>query len=365
MVGVVVAVAAALSWAVGSTILARQMRRVDALSAAAIRSLLAMPFFVVIVFALGAADEFARMRATDLLQFIGTGVVNLAIGESLYGAAVVMIGLTRAYTMVVGVYNLTAFLLAAALLGETLSWKIALGAIMVLLGVYLVALYGRVRQPDGGVSLPVMEGDDLFGPAAGGRRSFRPHLRTGRRPTRPPIRGGDSAQPSRAALSAAVALPARTVPEVRILFLGRLPSSWALGVALAIFTGLAWGCSAVWLRSAAEGFDAAAVSTVRLPVAALLLALSTLTQPASTLRRGGFTPRQLGLLGLSGILGQGVASVLFVFSLQEVGAGKTVVLFSTAPLFALPLGAIFLREQITIWVAVGTVLAVGGIALLV
>ena len=312
---------------------AQQMRRVDALSAATLRSLLAIPFFVVVIFALGSTDDFARMSATDLLQFIGTGVVNLAIGESLYGAAIVMIGLTRAYTIVVGVYNLTAFLLAAVLLGETLSWKIALGAIMVLLGIYLVALYGRVRPPDAAVA--------------------------------PPLADGARAAPSGSPLSSAVPLPARAVPDVRVLFIGRLPSSWALGLTLAICTGLVWGCSAVWLRTAAEGFDAAAVGTVRLPVAVLLLALSTLAQPASTLRRGGLTPRQLGLLGFSGILGHGVASLLYIVSLQEVGVGKTVVLFSTAPIFALPLGAIFLRERITIWVAVGTVFAVGGIALLV
>ena len=44
--------------------------------------------------------------------------------------------------------------------------------------------------------------------------------------------------------------------------------------------------------------------------------------------------------------------------------GPNAVLFATAPLFGLPLGAIFLKEKITIWVAIGTGIAVGGIALI-
>ena len=40
------------------------------------------------------------------------------------------------------------------------------------------------------------------------------------------------------------------------------------------------------------------------------------------------------------------------------------VLFSTAPLFAIPRAAIFLQERITVWVVLGTVLALVGIVLI-
>ena len=70
------------------------------------------------------------------------------------------------------------------------------------------------------------------------------------------------------------------------------------------------------------------------------------------------------MLSLSGLIGIGLGSIFFFTALQQLGAGRTVVLFSTSPLWALPLGAIFLQEKITVWVAVGTLIAVGGIVLL-
>jgi drug/metabolite transporter (DMT)-like permease len=96
----------------------------------------------------------------------------------------------------------------------------------------------------------------------------------------------------------------------------------------------------------------------------MVLGVSLLAQRASSLRRGTVSRRQLAILGVSGVLGQGVASILFIFSLGEIGAGRTVVLFSTAPLFALPLGMLFLRERITWWVVGGTALAMAGVVLL-
>ncbi|MEE9278489.1 MAG: EamA family transporter, partial [Dehalococcoidia bacterium] len=121
---------------------------------------------------------------------------------------------------------------------------------------------------------------------------------------------------------------------------------------------------AVWLRSASDGFDAAAAGAIRFPLATALLLLAAFSQPHSSFRRRPLTRRTLGVLALSGILTQGLAGLLFIVALGDIGAGKTVVLFSTAPLLALPLGAIFLKERITIWVAIGTVIVVGGVVLM-
>lgn len=351
--GIGAALAAAIIWAVASTMLARQMRRVDTLSASFLRTFSALLFFAVAIFALDVERDFARMRATDLLQFLGTGVVTLAIGENLYAAAVSMIGLARAFTMVVGLYNLMAFVLAALLLGEEVTWRIVFGALLVVLGVYLVALYGRARTSP--LARPTAASSAAGNAPYGWRRL--PSLRgAGRRP--PAIAAPPNPQNDEPPLAARPSL------EVRLLLVGVLPSSFALGVGLALLTGLTWAASAVWLRSVSEGFDAAAVGAARLPAATTVLGVSLLAQRASTLRRGAVSRRQLALLGVSGVLGQGVASILFIFSLGEIGAGRTVVLFSTAPLFALPLGMLFLHERITWWVVGGTALAMAGVALL-
>jgi len=85
---------------------------------------------------------------------------------------------------------------------------------------------------------------------------------------------------------------------------------------------------------------------------------ASLTQNLSRLSR-----RTMLIVALSGILSQGVSGLLFVVALGEIGAGQTVVLLSTAPLWGLVLSALVLREPITRWVIVGSVLALVGIAL--
>ena len=342
--GLIAGLGGALAFAMASAIVASQAQRSDTVSSSAVRIVAAGVFFAVMLFLVGGADEIAHMAAGDLLQLIGTGLLNLATGESLYLAAVGLMGLTRAFTTVMGVYNLSAFLLAWIVLDETVTWDIALGAGLIVLGVYLVSFYGRAASP---------------GLAGRGRR-FRARVVTTVAPAVP--------QPGSVTPASATTDSRTTAPTdagvVRLPIVGRLPASFRLGIVLAIVTGLIWGAGAVWLRSAADGFDATAAGAVRLPVAASLLVLAAVVPAESSLRRRALSPRTIGVLAVSGVLAFGVSSVLFIVALERVGAGQTVVLFSTAPLFALPLGAIFLGERITRWVVAGTVLALIGVVLI-
>lgn len=342
--GIIAAIAGSVAWAVSNVLLASQVRATDALSASALRGLAAVIFLVVALFALGAAGDVGRMNASDLLQLAATGLVTLTIGEPLFVAAVAVIGMARAFTTVVGIYNTSAFLLAAILLGEEVTWDVGLGAALVLLGVYLVTLYGRprlLRSPDA---------------APGARRGWRlpqPRIR--------PVGLGQERVNS--AGQAATNAPHGS-GEVRLPFLPAVRTGLGLGVTLAIAAGLVWGSGTVWLRSAAEGFDAVAATMIRLPVAAALLGMIAAARPQSRVRLRSLSRRALLVLVLSGMMAQGLAGILFIFALDEVGTGQTVVIFSASPLIALPLGALFLKERITLWVAVGTVIAVVGLALI-
>ena len=151
---------------------------------------------------------------------------------------------------------------------------------------------------------------------------------------------------------------------------GALPATATLGIIFGLLAGVAWGAGAVWLRHASEGFDTTAVSTMRMPPAMLLLIAISVAQASVQSgagrgrRPGRISRRTLVIVGLSGILAQGVSGLLFIVGLGEIGAGQTVVLFSTASLWGLVLGALILREPVTRWVVVGSVLTVVGIALL-
>lgn len=71
------------------------------------------------------------------------------------------------------------------------------------------------------------------------------------------------------------------------------------------------------------------------------------------------------LVSIAGLFGYGVASLLYVASIKLVGATIGAVIGSTAPLFALPISMIYLREKVTWKGLVGTMATIIGIWLVV
>ena len=266
--GIVAALGSALAWAVASTLFASQVSRTDTLSASALRTIGAVGFFAVAIFALGAASDVGQMSASDLLQLMGTGILLLVVGESLYTASIATIGLTRAFPTVMGLEYVFAFLLAAVLLGETVTWQIAVGSLLVIAGVYLVALYGRAPQAAGTAACdpPAGRASDPAsvqapGPLMGSRWSllrFRGGVRGG--PRGGNRRAGGLGEPAGRGAGEHTAGGL----ETRLPFIGRITPGFWVGFALAVITGVAWGGGIVWLSSAADGFDSAAAGSVRL-----------------------------------------------------------------------------------------------------
>ena len=356
-VGVLAALGAALSFALSSVLFASQAERFDTLSASALRAIGAVSFFAIAVVALGAGADLIRIEAGVALQLVGTGLILFLLGESLYTAAIASIGLTRTFTTVIGLEYLVAFILAALFLGEAVTGQMALGALLVLAGVYLVALYGRrraaERRPD-----PVAAGRGPTKLAACSQS-------TPRRGIIGTVRRHDGMVRGNSGVPDAVAMQPSASNQAMLPFIGRFSPGFWLGFALAVATGLAWGGGIVWLRSAADGLDATAAGAVRLYGGAPLLLLAAVMQRETAFRRREISRRTGILLILSGVLGYGFASLLFIVALGRIGTGPTVVLFSTSPIMGLAVGALFLREPITIWMIAGAVLAVAGVALIV
>ena len=319
--GVLASLGAASSFAISSTFVASYARRLDPYSMVLIRMIAGAIFLVIALFVLGSQDDVARMGVGDLAQFIGAGTISMVLGEPLFIAAIAVLGLTRGFPTIMGLMTMVAYLGSVIVLGESVDWQVAVGSAMVLLGVYLVVLYGRAQA-----QLP-------------------------------------STPASEAAAGAAVKDYSLTAP-VRIPVVGITAPRLVVGLLLAMGVGLAWGQEGVWIRSSSEGFDAVAVHAVRVPVIAAIWCLIISFMPRSAIRRRAVDRRGVVFIAASGVISLGLSGILFIYAVQEIGAGPNAVLFATAPLFGLPLGAIFLKEKITIWVAIGTGIAVGGIALI-
>lgn len=138
------------------------------------------------------------------------------------------------------------------------------------------------------------------------------------------------------------------------------------GVFTALLAALIWTASTVTLKIGAEGMDAFAVAAIRISISAVALtfiAVPRRKQGVLQLKRYG--PRALGLIATTGVLTYGVAAVGYVSAIQMIGAGKTVLLTTSAPLFALPISIIFLNERPTRSTIAGIIISVAGVCLVV
>ncbi len=135
-----------------------------------------------------------------------------------------------------------------------------------------------------------------------------------------------------------------------------------LGLAAASVASVAWAVSLLLLKPAMGSLDAVTAQAVRLPLAGLVLLATPWGWGAAT-QMGRAGRGVLVRVALLGAITAG-SSVLFVTGVKLADIAVAAVLSSTSPLFAIPLGLIFLGERLTARAVLGTLVTVAGLALL-
>jgi drug/metabolite transporter (DMT)-like permease len=135
-----------------------------------------------------------------------------------------------------------------------------------------------------------------------------------------------------------------------------------IGIGAATLASVAWAASVVALKPALAEVDAIQAQAVRLPVAAVLLWMTPWSWGGLMALRRQSPHARWRLLALGGLTA--VSSILFVAGVRHAGVAVATVLSSTAPIFAIPLGLLFLNERVPAVAAVGATVTVLGIALL-
>ena len=139
------------------------------------------------------------------------------------------------------------------------------------------------------------------------------------------------------------------------------PRPWR-GVVEALLAALAWGVSVVALRVPLDEIDPVSAQAIRLPVGAVMLWVTPWAlRGVPALLRGGW-PLFVRLLALAALTA--VNSVMYSASVKYAGVAVASVLSSTAPLFAVPLGIVFLNERLPALALLGAVVTVAGIVML-
>jgi drug/metabolite transporter (DMT)-like permease len=140
------------------------------------------------------------------------------------------------------------------------------------------------------------------------------------------------------------------------------PERLWFGVWTAVLASVAWAVSTVMMKPPLREIEPLTAQAIRLPLASVLLFLTPWTRGAvAALRDGGSGPLlRMGVLSVV----TAFSSVLFVASLKYAGVTVGAVLSSTAPLFAIPLGVLFLGERVSPAIVIGAIIAVAGIVVL-
>lgn len=303
MPGEAKALIAVCIWAVTAIILAGLTRRVGTLPLNATRALCGALFLLLAIPLSGAAGEMADMSAKTAISMVGSGICAFAVGDTFYFLALRNLQASVAVPIAESAYPMFTFVLAWLWLQESFSQGLLLGSALVIIGIAL--LTGRRGAPatsevSGAV---VVEEEDAFSAAPRHRR---------------------------------------------------------IGLVAVFCAPFFWAISTVWLKAGSANLGAEAASVMRIVPVAIILLTATYRAPAA-LRPGRF--RLVDFLGAAivGVFGMGVASLLYVSAIQDVGASRTAILTATVPLFTLPLALIFLKERVTAKVVLGTLVCVAGI----
>jgi len=142
------------------------------------------------------------------------------------------------------------------------------------------------------------------------------------------------------------------------------PRQLLQGVALALATSALWGLASCLVALGLQGINSIVANSVRVPVVVLLsLAIAAQRRQMGAMRL--VDRAMVRSLLLAGLLGWGISGSLYVTAVQLAGPSKTAIVSCTAPLSAVPLSVIFLKERPGRYVAIGTILSVLGVVLVI
>lgn len=307
--GELAALAAAVTWAGSSTAFARFAGRTAPAVISALRLGSASLVLPLVLLVSGEAGDVADASWESLFWIVLSGALAYAIGDTIYIRALGVIGMQRSFPVTMALFIGLTVAGGVVLLDEDFTWGLPVGAALIAAGISLIV----VPQAEDGIPEPAPgEGDLVVADPPG------PSGRVG-------------------------------------------ASAYAILIVVSIF----WAAASLLLAGKRGDMGPLAAGTIRLPAGALgLLAFTVALQPkafAEPFR----DRRHLAAIILVGLIGTGVGSMLYVYSVLEAGAGRAAVLSATAPLMGLPLSIFVLRERPSLPIVAGTILCVTGIILVV
>lgn len=139
MIGELAALGAALCWAGGSLVIKPMSAQFSSLSLNIFRNCAAWLFLTIVLLPSGKIAQISHMPLPSLAYIIGSGIIGLALGTNLYIKALSRTDISKVYPVSFSTWLLLTAVIAVLFLGEALTWLMVLGAILIVLGIVLLA----------------------------------------------------------------------------------------------------------------------------------------------------------------------------------------------------------------------------------
>ena len=278
MWGEVLAIMSAVTWASSTVLSAEALKKVDPIRSNAVKSFLSAVLMLPIAFAAGEMSNLSEVSIQAVLLVIAAAVIGFGIGDTLLFRSIMIVGVSRAYTITY-TYPLLTMVVAVVLLGEPFHLTTLIGTALMVLSV---------------ISLLSEKQDD--------------HGKSGSR-----------------------------------------------GLVMAFGTAITWAIGILLVTLGLREMTVLQANAIRYPVLSLfLLALSKPT------RKWDLDRKSWLLLFGTGALGMVVGGVIFLLSVNLIGASRATPLSASSPVWASMMSSLFLKEKVTPRLLISSALVVAG-----
>ncbi len=149
MIGELAALGAAISWAVAPILYRKALFSTKPVSANIVRCATNAAVLIAFLLILGQAEELFALPIDTIILVVASGIIGLGIGDTLYMLGIKYVGVSRAVP-IAATYPLFGIVWATILLGQPLSITAVIGAVVIILGIWLLT---RQNSNDESLSL--------------------------------------------------------------------------------------------------------------------------------------------------------------------------------------------------------------------
>jgi drug/metabolite transporter (DMT)-like permease len=136
------------------------------------------------------------------------------------------------------------------------------------------------------------------------------------------------------------------------------------GVLLSLIAAILWTAGSVTLKIGLTKVDTFLAAAIRVTASALILTTIAFGRKrADRMKLNTYGTRNILFVAAAGVLTYAIGAIGYVTAIHLIGAGKSVLLSASAPIFLLPFSVLILKEHPTRLALVGVFISVIGICL--